>query len=508
MKYYNIKNFVLVQNSKNPISLNGYDKIPISPNIMLYYEKSDKFSFFSLLMDDKRIELQWNNPYFPIFKYSDKNFSIVTNVYKIYFDLKLRLTINQNNLIEFILFNTTTGNATFHNEVERVFNINKIIIDENQIKYDFVDEKLNGKTIIDIYQNQVEKIITNTLHFKHGIFLSGGGESRINAAIAQYYGLQKEFITWGHPKDKEYIIASKIANKLNTTHRNIRPNLVNLPYKELLLKTGFLVNMQYAYRYSVVKQLFEIYNYDLIWTGWGDINGYPVCYQPSELFSDYYLGLYYGKKRLPIGWNIDWLKNDELEYNEIVEQIKENPSLSTFFSIKEKILAPRIYGSVLGSENTLGSIIAPWFNSDIYSAVENEENLNPKIIRSKLFRTLWKNELYYQLIKFYCPSLNYIKNAKGYYPWMIQRKTGLAGIFVSALLKKWHSRKAYPFDETEDRSFIKSELEKILDANIELFDKKGIKKIIENYLSWRGPDIFENFKLIQIHWFLTQHSSS
>jgi len=502
MKYYNINNFVIVKNLKNHININGYDRIFIGSNIILYYEKSNKFSFYSLLLNDNRIELQWNNSYYPIFKYSAKNYSIITTDYKHYFDLKLELTINQNNVIEFILFNTTTKTRTLHNKVERIFHINKIIIDENQIKFDYVDERLNDESLINVFQKQIYNVVLESLSLNHGIFLSGGSESRINAAIAQYYGLQKEFITWGHPEDKEYRIAGKIANKLKTKHINIRPDVSNLPYKELLLKTGFLVNMQYAYRYSVVKQLFENYDYDLIWTGWGDINGYPTMYQPSELFSDFYLGLYKGEKRFPNGWDIDWLHSYKFKDNPIFKKINIDKSIKTFFILRKNFFAPYIFGQVLSIENILGSVYSPWFNSIIYKAIYREENIQPRIIYNKKERTIWKNDLYYHLIKQYYPPLNKIINSKGYYPWMVRKQTGCFGLGGAYLLKKLGKYRKYPFDPVEDRNFLKLELQKILDDSIKIFNKEDILEIIKNIDLWNGYQILEIFKLIQIYWFL------
>jgi len=46
-----------------------------------------------------------------------------------------------------------------------------------------------------------------------------------------------------------------------------------------------------------------------------------------------------------------------------------------------------------------------------------------------------KNILLFLLIKKYCPILNFIKNAKGYYPWMVRKSFGLPGLFAAAILK-------------------------------------------------------------------------
>lgn len=497
-----IKDFLIAQNISPNINFNrNYRKIEVSQNVILMYKESQKFSFNYIQPNVKKIELYWDNPFHPIFKYAANNRSIITPNYQHFFDLKLSLTSNPNNIIEFTLFNTPTGKATFHNEVERVFNINRIVIDGNEIKFEYADEQSSNKSLFGVFQKQVYRTVLETGSLKHGIFLSGGSESRINAAIAQHYGLQKEFITWGHPEDKEYRIAAEISKKLRTKHINIRPDVSKLPYREVLLKTGFLVNMQYAYRYSVVKQLFQIYGYNLVWTGWGDINGYPTMYQSSELFSDFYLGLYKGEKRFPKGWNIDWLYLYKFNDNPIIEKVNINPGSKTFFSLQKEVFAPYIFGQVLSVENTLGSVKAPWFHPNIYNAIRMEEAINPKIINSKKERTMWKNDLYYKIIEKYCPDLNHFKNSKGYYPWMVRKETGILGITLAYLLKKIESFKRYPSDSAEDKKFLKIELLKIVEDSIEIFEKNDILEIINRIDSWTGNEIFEIFKLIQIYWF-------
>ncbi len=195
-----------------------------------------------------------------------------------------------------------------------------------------------------------------------------------------------------------------------------------MPYNELLLKSGYLANMQFAYRYSVVKKLFEDYGYDCVWTGWGDINGYPYTRRPSELFTDYYLGLYKNETRLPTGWNKEFLKDFLFSADSLGDKVKTDKSKKTFFEIKSKILSPAIFGQVLSVENTLGFVLSPWFQPDIYHAIEREEFEDKKIVTSKKWRTIWKNELYFQLVKYYCPKLNYIRNTKGYYPLMVRKR--------------------------------------------------------------------------------------
>lgn len=498
-----IKDFIIFQNFPIDIKIEkNYNKITFGSNVILFYKEANNFSFNEIHFKEKYIEICWSNSFYPIFKYNGENCLIITPNYEHFFKFKLPLTINQNSIIEFILFNTIIGNDTFHNEVERIFYINKIYINDNKIKCERYNKQSDAKSLIEVFQNQVRKTIANTLSLKHGVLLSGGGESRINAAIAHFYGLQKEFITWGHPEDKEYKIAAKISNKLKTRHVNIRLEASCLPYKEFLLKTGFLVNMQYAYRYTGVKRLFKTYEYDMVWTGWGDINGYPTIYQPSELFSGFYLSLYKDEIIFPKGWNLDWLQSYPFEKNSIIKKIKNDNSKKTFFELKREIFTPYIFGQVISIENTLGSIYAPWFHPIIYQAVKREESFNSKIIDSKKERTIWKNELYYQLINKYFPTLNNIKNSKGYYPWMVRKQTGIFGLSLGYFLKILEKYKQYPFDPVEDRNFLKMELHKILDDSLEIFKKEDIAQFIKNIDLWNGYQILEIFKLIQVYWFL------
>jgi len=486
-------------------SFPDFFKAKIDEHTLVFYQESKCLSQFSFKYGERTFEIKCDNSFYPLFCYKSEKYEILTPNYENLFKLNLPLSVNDKSIREFILFNTSLQNHTFHHEVERLTGIERIVFENSELTFYFQSKRFPQKILKDRF---IEKIDVLTSVFKecfHGVFLSGGNESRINAAIAQAYRLKKEFITWGHPQDKEYLIAERIANCLKTKLQNIRLDACQLPYQEIMQKSGYLVNMQYAYRYAAVKYLFDDFGYEVVWTGWGDINGYPVRYQPSELFSAYYLGLYNGEEKYPSGWNREWLEEYNRNGNGIRERIQADPGAHTFFDLKTEIFAPAIFGAVLGIENTLGTVLTPWFSPELYAAVRYEEKQNPKLITHKIWRIKWKNELYFQLLKKYCPELNYIRNAKGYYPWMTQAKLGFPGLFTASIMKKWYSFKTYPFEPTEDRLFIKNELLRILDSKLEIFNKQQIEMIINHFDSWQGPDIHENFKLIQIHWFLTKH---
>ena len=506
MKNIFIKDFVIIKGWCESLDLSSdFKKTRIDEHTIVWYQENKVFSTFCLKWRDRTFELECDNSFYPLFHYKSDKTEILTPNYANIFKLKLPLSVNDEGIREFILFNTSLKNNTFHNEAKRITGIKRIVLANGKLTFHFHSQSLSEKYVKDEFLEKIDSLIATYKHNFHGLFLSGGSESRINAAIAQAYQLEKEFISWGHPEDKEYLIAKYISDRFKTRLHNIRLDSRQLPYDEILQKSGYLVNMQYAYRYAAVKHLFENFSYEVIWTGWGDINGYPVRYQPSELFSGYYLGLYKGEKKYPLGWSREWLEDHIRNGNEIEEHIQVDSGSHTFFELKTKVFAPAIFGAVLGMENTLGTVVAPWFSPEMYAAVQYEEKQNPKLITHKIWRIRWKNGLYYQLLKKYCPELNYIRNAKGYYPWFTQSKLGIPGLFIAAIMKKWHSFKKYPFEPTEDKLFIKNELLKILDGNLEMFNKQEIETIVKSFSNWGGADIFENFKLIQIHWFYNKH---
>lgn len=501
-----INDFVVISGLSVANGVLGFEHKFETGNFTLFYSLNNKFSCSYLKKEKDKIKVKCGNPFFPIFSYQNNNQIIITPNYEHILNLKLHLLINETGIQEFILFNTPLQNHTFHKDVERLFDIDTLIIENNEIKFiKCIKENEENHSLKITFKRRIENIIPDIKEFKHGIFLSGGGESRINAAIGHYYNLNKDFITWGHPQDKEYIIASRIAEKQKTPHFIIRPDVYNLPYRDLLYKTGFLSNMQYSYRYDVLKKIVEKHKYDIIWSGWGDLNGYPTMYQPSELFTDFYLNLYKGEKQYPKGWNHNWLASYKLKNNKLYDHITHSSTIETFFEIKQKELAPRIFSQVLAAENQLITVISPWFSPQIYYAVHQEEMNNTALIRNKKARTIWKGELYYRLLKDYCPSLNNIIHSKGYYPWMVQKKHGLVGLALAAIMKKSMSYKQFPFDPVEDKGFLKKELFNIAESNNTIFDKQEILKVVSNSNLWNGNDILEIFKIIQVDWFLNKH---
>lgn len=500
-----VKDFVLVfGNIINEYTFNGFIRYTFDENKILLYHSVETLSNWLVKKELQSIKIYSLNALFPIFWYSTDEHTIITPNYINIFEIASSLTINYDGISEFVLYHTPLGSNTFHKEVKRISGVASVVCDKSGIEFDHYNSKTANVSVQEEFKSNIEKQINQIKNRSNAILLSGGSESRINAAAAVKYQINKDFITWGHPENVEYSIALKIAKKLKTNHINIRPDLNALPYDELLLRTGYLANMQYAYRYFIIKQLFEDYGYDSVWTGWGDINGYPSLSHPSELFSNYYLGLYKNEVRMPEGWNKDWLQEAIKSDNQINKDLKTDKSKSTFFNLKSKVLAPLIFGQVLSAENILGNVFPPWFHPDIYSLIMNEEGKNRKLINNKLWRTIWKNDLYFQLVKYYCPKLNYIKNAKGYYPWLVRKKTGLIGLAIASKLKQYESKKLYPFDPVEDKGFLISKLTRIESEKNLIFSRKKIQRIIRRNAEWRGPDIIEYYKLIQIAMFLNR----
>lgn len=502
-----IKDFVVLLGVEaNVYSPIGYERVILNKNTILIYKLSHVYSHCALNNYNDKFEIQWANSFYPLFHYKSAKCEIVTPNYAHLFNLNLLMNVNQNSIREFIIFNTTLHTNTFHNEIKRLFGVKTIIIDKDEIDFQFAEKVQDEKPILKLIKDKITSVYDNIKSDKHGVFLSGGYESRINVSVSNYYNLDRFFVTWGHPQDKEFKIAARIAKKLNVRHYNIRPNASALPYKELLNKTGFLANMQYAYRYEAVKSVFKKLKADILWTGWGDINGYPTMYQPSELFSSYYLGLYKGEKLYPVGWNKDWLEDFASKGSVISEEIKASPAKKTFFKLKQNIFAPYIFGQVLAAEQTLGTVIAPWFDYHVYSAIQDLEEKNSKLYLDKKCRVLWKGRLYYRLLQKYDNRLNYIKNSKGFYPFLFSSLLLPFALPMGYMLKKKEERKRYPFDPVENKNLIIQELTKILDSPYyEIFDRKGIQSIIKNKDFWTGPEILEYFKIIQIFWFYQKY---
>lgn len=420
--------------------------------------------------------------------------------------------IDTSSIKELILFNVPLANNTLFKFIKKYNSSYKILIHKDgkvSISKKYVKKVISTNFIYE-FKNNVSNFIVKTKNYNHGILLSGGYESRINASISQHYKLNKTFFTWGHPKDVEYIIADKISELLYTEHYNIRPRIIHNIYKEFLEKVGYMVNMQYAYRYYAIKLIQELFDVDIIWSGWGEFNGYPNF--PSEFIS-YFLSKIISngniQESIPKGWNREWLLDYEFKKNNwFVDFLNDNNKIPYLFNIRNEITTKNIYALVYLAENSITNIYCPWLNQNLLNIIKNCEQKKASIIYSKIKRGIWKRELYYKLLKYYENKLNYVKLSQGYYPFFFNGcfkivNLGLYKIFKS--INKYKSNLKY-FDPIENREFLCIELGKILDSNIDLFEKKEIEEILINKEFWIGNQIFEIFKLIQIHWFYTKYS--
>ena len=391
---------------------------------------------------------------------------------------------------------------TLHNEVERIFGIKNIIFKRGHLSFVYTEKNNVENNTFDVFNKNIKTLINLTNGGRHGIFLSGGNESRINAAVSNHYNLSRKFVTWGHPKNKEYIIASNIAKKSRVEHFNIRPNVSELPYKDFLKKTGFLSNMQYAHRYQNVKMAFEQLEIDHLWTGWGDTTGYISINQSTEFFNSIFWSYTKDQKLCSPLWNKDFLSSYMINNFDIHKQKNKNLFLKNVFNFYHNTIAPRVYGQVLSAENLLGSIIAPWFNHTLYKSIISEETKTPSLYLYKKNRVIWKNNLYTKIIAQYDPKLNYLKNAKNYYPFLFNDYLQYLGLPLAYLLTKTANTTNSYFDPVEDKDFIKNELIKLVDLDLDYFNMDEIRNEIQKSDHWNGPIIMELFKVIQIYWLL------
>ena len=259
-------------------------------------------------------------------------------------------------------------------------------------------------------------------------------------------------------------------------------------------------NLQYTFRIKAIQEVKKLGDYDYLWTGWGDINGFPSFVGQSELFSEFLISLYQGKIIAPLGFSREWLNSYNVNDNEVFKSIYENPTNKTMFDLKRNLIAPRIFGTVINQENTLININAPWFLPKIYNALHKEELIASNLISSKGDRSIWKGELYYSIIKKYKPEFNRIVHSKGYYPWMLRKKYGFLGLGISFLMKKMESKKVYSTDKTENLTFIVEELLNIFEARNPIFNHSYIKSLLDNKDNLSGSQIFIAFKIIQVNW--------
>lgn len=491
--------FILIKGSSNFI-LNdfGFIKKEINSNIKLLYKNSLNNNLFELQEEVITI----NQSFINLFYYYFNDIVLICPDFK--YLLKLPLKLDYDGIKEFILFNTPLFENTLFKNVLRKSNVHHIVLKDN-IKFLFFNG-VESSNLKSTYQTFIDSINIRNQDFKnrkHAILLSGGYESRINAAISSFYSYNSDFFTWGHPENIEFTIANRIAQKLRCNHYNLRTKCKPIDYINYAETSGYLSNIQYAFRLKVLEILQEKNNYDYIWSGWADIVGFTNINQSSELISPYLISKL-NKLNFPnFGWKREWLsecaKHIQLSF------LKEL-NTKKLFEFKNSFLAPVIFGQVITNERIKYSLVTPWFTNDIYNSVIHEENGRQRIKINKLDRTLWKGNLYYSLLKRYENRLNYIVLSKGYSPFFLQKNFNLIGLFISGLLKNVNARRNYPYDPVEDKDFLYNELLKALDSKFELFDNKSIFELTQRKDSWNGIEIFEIYKIIQIHWLLTKYA--
>jgi|WetSurMetagenome_2_1015567.scaffolds.fasta_scaffold19084_2 hypothetical protein len=467
----------------------------------LFLKTKNKDSYGPYIFEGNSLQIR--NSFTPLFYLKTESVEAITPDFSLLIPYCKGSEIDEQGIREFILFNTPLEGRSFIKDVKRITGISKIELLEkgNSIQFTPFIAKDNFSSINDIVQTKVEELVKKNEVIHHAILLSGGNESRINAAISAYYKFNTTFVTWGHPKDKEFAIAASIAKKLKIRHINVRPNVLNLPYQEYIEKTGFLSNMQYAYRYQVIKEIREKIDPNLIWTGWGDINGYPSLNETSELFSTYFLSNMW-KKRVPrlSGWNNRWLFLDDISPLPFSKNCQDQKA--EIMKINREILTPLIFGQSISAENSLIPIFPVWHDPDIFHLFSELEIKHPRLVNHKGTRVRLKGELYYYLLNQYYPALNWIINAKGFYPGLFNPVLGPFGPLIAAGMRKLKPKEILPFDPIEDKKYLVQQLNIICENPNDIFDRQTILELIKNYESWDGNVIMEVYKLIQVSLFM------
>lgn len=501
MNAIGFNSFIWIGKNLSDAALPDYSHFVKSNVSGLYFSRSNHSGVELFSLVDSLMTL--NNSFTPLFLYKTSLIEILTSDFNFLVNLCKQCAIDFDGLREFILYNTPLGGRTFFKCVERVYNVACVSYDIGSESFIFVNDKVDDNSssiaLKDLFHERVGRIAEQCDNLHHAIFLSGGYESRINAAVASFFNLNATFITWGHPNDKEYIISDQIANYLTKEHINIRPDLKKLPYYEYALKTGFISNIQYAYRYQIVKLVKETLNADILWTGWGDINGMSLSKSPNELFTSWFLGQVNDRLSYPKGWNKNWLLSGSVSLFPFVID-KKRPT-ADILDINRNLFSPLIFGQVLALENSVIPVFAPWHHPTIFSAIGRMEKDDKRLVKSKYQRVLFKGSMYYKLLNQYDDHLNYIPLSKGFHPFWFSPKFGVLGPALAGLQSKLIRNHSCPFDPIEDLNFLKKELHEILDSNLEIFNQEEIIQILRNSNKWTGSDIMEIFKMIQIYWF-------
>lgn len=468
-------------------------------NYTVYYNPVDSFGVYNFIINDKGINSR--NSLLPYFHYKTEKYELITPNFSIFFRLALSLTKDENSIKEFVLFNTPLYDHTFFNEVKRYSNIKEILFSIKD-KIQFVQrQNMPNSCIYEEFTNTIELVVNETKDLKHGVLLSGGYESRINAAIAYKYSLNRKYFTWGNECDIENIIAKKVAQRLSTTHINIE-SVVSLNGSiEFLEKTGYIAHMSHSHTMVAINSIFRNYDVDLIWNGWGDLNGYTPIKYPTEIFSPFMINLFKGEMSYPIGWNREWINTLDLTNYDWIDMNKKH-SLEKIFDLLESMIAPLIIGQTFAAQNLAGPIISPWFSRDIYDSLKYEEFNNPDLIKKKYKRVLWKGDFYYRLLKNYSNPLNYIKTSKGYYPFCFNKQFSYLLAPFNLITSYIEKHKKYPKTSIDDKFMLLEELEKIESQNLEMYNKSEIRYIIKNYEQFHKHELY---KIIQVAWLLNKN---
>lgn len=486
---YLITNIEINTKAKRRLSDQKIDKY--NENI---YIKKTQFSYESLSLSPGRYKIRRDIPEYPIFYFQKSNSFAISPDFSIIFSvLSNCFEIDDIAIQEFILFNTPLEGKTIIKNVSRVFNISVIEFTNNKIgliqKFEEPETDVFKK-----FKERVQDFCLKNVHVNKAILLSGGKESRINAAIAKKYSMPCFFISWGEKDDEENRVAKKISKMLKLNHKTLQITPRGIDYDNFLIKSGFLLNLKYAFRYSIIESIKKRYCIDEIWTGWGDISGFVRMTNISEFSTKFYVNLFNGDIIRPEGWSCDYL--GDIRKSEFVQEILNKPVREKFVRNKYLIIGPAIYGGVLAAENTVLPIWAPWFSNEIYQAIMQSEKSNQNLLYKRAERTLWKNQLYYKLINHFHHNLNRIKYSDGPYPWMLRSKIGLPFAFI---MKKMSSKNRNLHNVNESKIWIINELKKVIEEKKNPFNIKEIEFKIRNYQNWDGEEVSENLKIIQIN---------
>lgn len=496
-----VSDFIVKIGEKSSLDLGDeFSIIAINDRTAIYYIEARGKLSHNLYINSEVIEIKLQNPLFPVYIYNGPGIQIISSNYKFYFDTNLHLQVDELGILEFIIFNTTLEKNTIHKEIRRLFKVESIKVNNCDVIFKYCTNKNYSVGIKELFFKNIDYHVSKTQQDKHGFFLSGGNESRINVGVGNFFNLNRKYITWGNELDEEFYIASKIAQKSKIEHIGINPDVKEIPYDEFLSNCGFLSNMIYGFRYYNVKFSFDQYGFDHIWTGWGDNTGYIPLNQPTEFFSDIFWDYTLKKTLSSEYWNTEFLNSYDISRIGIQDQTQGDQIFKEYiFRFYSSEIAPRIYGQVLNAESKLGNVIAPWFDYDIYEEMQNLEKRQQSLFKSKISRVIWKNNLYYNILRKYHNRLNYSMNSKHYYPILFSDRIKYIGLGISFFLSKTIRARPNFLNPIFDSEYVENELTKILDSPTELFNIEEVEKLLGSKNEFKSKSLFEIFKLIQIN---------